>query len=169
MWTPIPIVNDLPRDQDRVCLLVGANFVSLTISLKSSSPFRRMVRPSLVPPPMRSAASSPHSRPDSARHPKGARPAECTRLLQRGFANARIQGRDGEASECRPAVDRTDVQLTTTQAYNVLIRQDPSGKYKVGAQGRRFFGLEGAEPLGEGAMVYKGYHQHVHIRPRDRR
>ena len=34
------------------------------------------------------------------------------------------------------------VQLTATQAMNVLFRQDPTDKYKpVGAQGRRFFGL----------------------------
>ena len=65
-------------------------------------------------------------------------------------------------------------QLTTVQALNVLFRQDPSERFKVsGAQGRRFFSLgmlqqimqfgalisDGAESLGDGAMVYKGFIQ----------
>lgn len=45
---------------------------------------------------------------------------------------------------------------------NVLFRQDASVKYKpVGAQGRRFFGTDGAQAIPNGGLVYLGFMQYV--------
>lgn len=45
---------------------------------------------------------------------------------------------------------------------NVLFRQDASVKYKpVGAQGRRFFGADGAQAIPNGGLVYLGFMQYV--------
>lgn len=45
---------------------------------------------------------------------------------------------------------------------NVLFRQDPTTRYKaVGAQGRRFFTTEGAQPISNGGLVYNGFSQYV--------
>ncbi|CAD6584810.1 MAG: hypothetical protein TREMPRED_003962 [Tremellales sp. Tagirdzhanova-0007] len=50
--------------------------------------------------------------------------------------------------------------LASTQAMNVLFRQDASLNYKpVGAQGRRFFGLEGRVPLSNGGEILLGFMQ----------
>jgi hypothetical protein len=45
---------------------------------------------------------------------------------------------------------------------NVLFRQDASVKYKpVDAQGRRFFGADGAQAIPNGGLVYLGFMQYV--------
>ncbi|KAI9636399.1 putative eukaryotic translation initiation factor 2C 2 [Dioszegia hungarica] len=50
--------------------------------------------------------------------------------------------------------------LVATQAMNVLLRQDVSLRYKaVGAQGRRFFGTDGASLLPEGGVCLSGFMQ----------
>ncbi|KAK4686649.1 eukaryotic translation initiation factor 2C, partial [Tremellales sp. Uapishka_1] len=50
--------------------------------------------------------------------------------------------------------------FTAIQAVNVLLRDDPTNRYTpVGAQGRRFFGLEGAVPMSLGGVILKGFMQ----------
>lgn len=50
--------------------------------------------------------------------------------------------------------------LVAVQAMNILFRQDVSERFKAkGAQGRRFFGTEGAVPIADGGLVYQGFMQ----------
>jgi eukaryotic translation initiation factor 2C len=45
-------------------------------------------------------------------------------------------------------------------ATNVLLRDVPSKKYaQVGATGNKFYTIEGAQPLPQGAVVCKGFLQ----------
>ncbi len=45
-------------------------------------------------------------------------------------------------------------------AANVLLRDVPSKKYaQVGATGNRFFSMDGAIPISQGAVVCRGFMQ----------
>nr|XP_031860632.1 uncharacterized protein CI109_003963 [Kwoniella shandongensis]KAA5527704.1 hypothetical protein CI109_003963 [Kwoniella shandongensis] len=53
-----------------------------------------------------------------------------------------------------------ETMLRAIQAMNVLFRQDPASRFTMsGAAGRRFFSTEGAVPLSNGAVLYKGFQQ----------
>ncbi|KAK8847412.1 hypothetical protein IAR55_005270 [Kwoniella newhampshirensis] len=53
-----------------------------------------------------------------------------------------------------------EAMLRSVQAINILFRQDPASKYSMsGAAGRRFFSTDGAIPLPQGAVLYKGFQQ----------
>jgi hypothetical protein len=55
-----------------------------------------------------------------------------------------------------------DMQYVAVQSMNVLFRQDPTTRFKaVGAQGRRFFTTDGAQPISNGGLVYNGFSQYV--------
>ncbi|KAK1921573.1 eukaryotic translation initiation factor 2C 2 [Papiliotrema laurentii] len=79
------------------------------------------------------------------------------------FALANVIDLNALTDFCRgdPQVEKTkETMLVAVQAMNVLFRQDPTNRMRaIGAQGRRFFGTDGATPISGGGVVYNGFAQ----------
>jgi hypothetical protein len=64
----------------------------------------------------------------------------------------------------RQAVQNMESMLTAFMSVNVLLRSNLHHKYTAsGAQERRFFSMEDAQPISNGAVVAKGFAQYVQL------